>query len=70
MKKPGQDEDNWRFAQIGLQLAGGVLLGFAAGYWLDNRLGTRPWLMLAGAAFGLAAGFYLFIKEVMPKGGK
>lgn len=70
MKPPGQYGDNWKYAQTGLQLAAGVLLGFAAGYWLDGRLGTAPWLMLAGAAGGMAAGFYLFIKEIFDKGGK
>jgi len=70
MKKPGSEDDDWRFAQTGLQLAAGVLLGFGAGHWLDGRLGTSPWLMLAGAAAGLAAGFYLFVKEIFHDGGK
>jgi len=70
MKPAGSDEDNWKYAQSGLQLAGGVLLGFAAGYWLDGRLGTAPWLMLGGAAGGLAAGFYVFVKEFIGNDGK
>ena len=70
MKKPDPDEDNWKYAQTGLQLAVGVFLGFGAGYWLDARLGTSPWLMLAGAAFGLASGFYLFVREYINKDGK
>ena len=70
MKKPATDEDNWKYAQSGLQLTAGVLLGFWAGHWLDSRLGTAPWLMLAGAAGGLAAGFYLFIKDSCGPGGK
>jgi F0F1-type ATP synthase assembly protein I len=70
MKKTGPDADNWKYAQTGLQLAAGVMLGFAAGYWLDGRLGTSPWLMLGGSAGGLAAGFYLFIREVFYKDGK
>lgn len=67
------DKDNyWNYAQIGLELAGGVLLGFWAGYRLDKRLGTAPWLMLGGAAAGMAAGFYLVAKELFRKedGGK
>lgn len=67
MSGPG---DNWRYAQAGLQLAAGVLLGFWAGYRLDGLLHTAPWLMLAGAAAGLAAGFYLFMRDVNEDGKK
>ncbi|HNW43352.1 MAG TPA: AtpZ/AtpI family protein [Elusimicrobiales bacterium] len=68
--KTGGEQGDWKYAQTGLELAGGVLLGFSAGYWLDGRLGTAPWLMLGGATAGLAAGFYLFIKEFLRKDGK
>ena len=33
-----------------------LVLGFGAGYWLDNTLGTRPWLSFIGFFLGLAAG--------------
>jgi len=61
------DQNYWKYAQIGLELAVSVLLGFWAGYWLDGKTGTSPWLMLGGAAGGMAAGFYLVIKELFPK---
>lgn len=64
------DKDNyWNYAQIGLELAAAVLLGFWAGYQLDKKLGTAPWLMLAGAAGGMAAGFYLAARELF-RGGE
>ena len=63
--KSGQNY--WKHAQIGFELAVSVLLGFAAGYWLDGKMGTSPWLMLAGATGGMAAGFYLVIKELIGK---
>lgn len=64
------EKDDWlNYAQIGLELAGGVLLGFWGGYWADRKLGTAPWLMLGGAAAGLAAGFYLVAKELFRKEG-
>jgi ATP synthase protein I len=50
---------------IGTSFAASVLLGVGAGYWLDRRLGTSPWLLLLGAVFGLAAGFYQFYKTVV-----
>jgi len=60
-------DDYLKHAQIGLELAAAVLLGFWGGYKLDVRLGTAPWLMLAGAAAGLAAGFYLVLRELFAK---
>lgn len=65
------EPDNYfKYAQIGLELAVGVGLGFFAGYWLDLKLNSAPWLMLAGAAAGLAAGFYLMLQSLPPAGGK
>ena len=64
------DKDNyWNYAQIGLELAGAVLAGFWGGWWLDGKFGTAPWLMLGGAAAGLAAGFYLVLRELFGPGG-
>ncbi|HBA61676.1 MAG TPA: hypothetical protein DCZ92_12845 [Elusimicrobia bacterium] len=64
------EESYWKYAQIGIQLAVTVLLGFWAGYEMDGRFGTSPWLMLSGAAAGLAAGFYLLVKELYRKDGQ
>jgi ATP synthase protein I len=49
---------------IGASFAGSVLLGLGGGYWLDQKLGTSPWLLLGGSMFGLGAGFYHFYKTV------
>ncbi|OGS13065.1 MAG: hypothetical protein A2234_09710 [Elusimicrobia bacterium RIFOXYA2_FULL_58_8] len=68
MRPAGQYADSWKYAQIGLELAAGVLLGFWGGYWLDKKLGTLPWLTLAGAASGLTAGFYLVAVQLFPEG--
>ncbi|PIU20878.1 MAG: hypothetical protein COT18_00075 [Elusimicrobia bacterium CG08_land_8_20_14_0_20_59_10] len=69
MKVPPRPEESyWKYAQIGLQLAVGVLLGFWAGYSLDAKFGTSPWLMLGGAAAGMAGGFYLTAKELFKEG--
>jgi F0F1-type ATP synthase assembly protein I len=40
---------------LGLTLAVTVLAGLGAGYWLDGRLGTRPWFLLLGACLGVTA---------------
>lgn len=62
--KNGEDLSYYKYAQIGLELAGAVGLGFWAGYRLDARFGSAPWLMLAGAAAGLGAGFFLILREL------
>ncbi len=49
---------------LGLTLAVTVLAGLGAGYWLDGRLGTRPWLLLLGACLGVGAAMYHFIRSV------
>ena len=49
---------------IGATFAGSVLLGVWGGYWLDQKLGTSPWLLLLGSMFGLGTGFYHFYKTI------
>ena len=49
---------------LGMTLAVTVLAGLGAGYWLDERLGTRPVSLLLGGVFGLGAALYYFIKTV------
>jgi ATP synthase protein I len=46
-----------RMASIGLEMGVAVLIGWGVGYWLDGKLGTKPWLMLVFLLFGVAAGF-------------
>lgn len=46
-------------------LIGGVVLGVVAGYFADRKLGTEPWLLVAGACLGLAVGMYSFIRAVL-----
>jgi ATP synthase protein I len=46
-------------------MTGSVALGTLGGYFLDRRLGTKPWLLVTGALLGVAAGFYGFIRAVI-----
>lgn len=43
---------------VGLQFAASILLFLFLGRWLDERLGTEPWLLLLGVLVGSSAGFY------------
>lgn len=33
-----------------------IMIGYGAGWWLDERLGTEPWLQIVGFLLGAAAG--------------
>jgi F0F1-type ATP synthase assembly protein I len=49
---------------LGTTLAVTVAAALGLGYWLDARLGTRPWLLLAGGCLGVGAAMYQFIRTV------
>ncbi|MCI0341082.1 MAG: AtpZ/AtpI family protein [Planctomycetales bacterium] len=65
----GREQEDLRehagYLHIGLQLAITILLGVLGGYWLDGRLGTAPWLTVAGSVLGMGAGFTNFILAVL-----
>ena len=44
------------FSEIGLLLLVTTLAGVAAGYWVDQRLGTLPVFVLVGFLAGAGAG--------------
>jgi F0F1-type ATP synthase assembly protein I len=52
---------------IGASLAVTVLVSLAAGYWLDGKFGTRPYLFLAGGVFGVVAAFWQVYKLTMAR---
>jgi len=45
------------FLKAGLSIGVALLAGVLGGIWLDRRLGTAPWLLLAGCLAGLAVSF-------------
>jgi F0F1-type ATP synthase assembly protein I len=57
----------WDHVASGTQLAVSVLLGVYAGYYVDKHWGSSPWGLLLGAALGLAAGLYGFLKPFFTK---
>lgn len=50
---------------IGLHMVSGLLVGGVIGYFLDEWLGTGPWLKLVFFLFGVAAGFYNVYLDTM-----
>jgi len=53
------------FAGAGVQFVISILLFLYVGKWLDGRLGTAPWLLMAGVFVGAGAGFYSFYRRIM-----
>lgn len=50
---------------VGIQFAGAILLFLFLGRWLDQRLGTEPWLLLAGVFVGAGAGFTSIYRQLV-----
>ena len=50
---------------IGMELAITVVLGYFGGRYLDQLLGTGPWLLLAGVLVGLAVGTVSVYKTLL-----
>jgi len=44
---------------MGTELIAAILTWSAAGWFIDQWLGTRPWFLVSGALIGNAAGLYL-----------
>lgn len=72
--RPGDEPPRgspWAYLGLGFELVVPIAIGVGVGFWLDRRWGTEPWLVLAGALTGIAAGFLNFFRRVMPpKGGE
>jgi F0F1-type ATP synthase assembly protein I len=56
------------FLTVGIQLAVTVVVLFFLGRWLDDRLGTSPWLMLAGLLLGIVGGMIKFFRSAIDLG--
>ncbi len=51
-------------AMVGWVLVVGVVVGTLSGRYLDGKFGSSPWLLLTGAALGLAGGLLYIWKTV------
>jgi len=51
----------WRelayYSSLGFQIALSIVIGLAAGIYLDRRFSTTPWLTLIFLGMGIVAGF-------------
>jgi F0F1-type ATP synthase assembly protein I len=46
-----------RVSAIGIEFAAAVIVCLLIGYWADGKLGTSPWLAVAGIILGSGIGF-------------
>ena len=67
MAPPGE-KDAWKalaeLSTIGMTMVLSTVIGLAGGYFLDQWLGTKPWLTLIGLGLGIAAGFVNLFRSV------
>lgn len=58
-----QGSNLWRHLYSGTSLAITILLCTFLGIWVDRRWGISPWGTVVGAAVGIGAGLFNFIRE-------
>jgi F0F1-type ATP synthase assembly protein I len=61
----GNDSGWGKFSSSGLELAAGIGLGVAVGYWIDHKRNTAPWGVIIGFFVGFIVGMYLLVKDLM-----
>ncbi len=55
-----------RLTGVGFFIGGAILLGVAAGFWLDTKLGTGPILVIVGLLLGVVTAFYGVYRMLLP----
>ena len=68
--KPFGPQDQLQIASLGTEFALTEIIGAAAGYWLDKKLGTLPWCLLVGVVLGFALGLSRVIQAAKQAGTK
>ena len=51
-----------RYSAVGIEMGAAVALGYGGGWWLDGKLGTKPYLSFTGLLFGIAAVFMTLVR--------
>jgi ATP synthase protein I len=50
--------------ELPVMLIAGIMIGGGAGWWLDRRFGTAPWLMLFLGILGFGAGLREIVRKL------
>lgn len=63
MRGNDRNSPEWyRLAGVGFEFIVAILVVGGIGWWLDRKLTTTPWLMIAGMVLGFAVGLWLLLK--------
>lgn len=54
-------------SHLGVQFAASLLVFTYLGYWLDKKLGTSPWLIIAFVFIGAGGAFYSVYRKVIAR---
>lgn len=67
--RPPEDPDTGtsagQYAGHGMTFVIAILGGLYLGQWLDDKLGTAPWLLIVGVFTGAGASFYSMYTKLM-----
>jgi len=53
-----------RYSTVGIEMAAGLTIGTLGGRWLDEKLGTEPYLMWFGIVVGLGTAVKAVVRVV------
>jgi ATP synthase protein I len=65
-RKKAPEADVSGLAGLGVQFAAAVVLFLFVGKWLDDRLGTGPWLLIVGVFAGAAGATVSMYRKLFP----
>ena len=57
----------YSYTHLGVTFAASIIAFTFLGKYLDGKLGSAPYLLLAGAFFGGGAGFYYITRELIQR---
>ena len=64
-RRPDKGPSTGEYAGFGIQFAASIVVFLYLGQWLDRKLGTAPWLLLAGVFLGAGGSFYSMYRRLM-----
>jgi F0F1-type ATP synthase assembly protein I len=64
MDPNGKTRSIYSLLTVGTTLVACIVTGYLLGSYLDRKLGTSPWLVVAGVLLGTAAGFISLFRMV------
>lgn len=67
VRRTGAQTQLYRYAGVGMQYAATIGVFAVLGYWLDGKLGSGPWLLLAGVFVGFGLGLVSLVSKLGPK---